>query len=75
MMYMCVCRICHILTRIRPQNAQEKIDQCSVITLCPPDEPQIIFGDKKVFTYDFVFDVDTSQSSFYEAGVQKLIEG
>jgi len=61
--------------RIRPQNAQERIDQSSVVTFCPPEEPQIVFGDKKVFTFDFVFDVETMQSTFYNVAVQKLIKG
>ena len=61
--------------RIRPQNAQEKIDQSSVVTFCPPEEPQVVFGDKKVFTFDFVFDVETMQPTFYNVAVQKLIKG
>ncbi|XP_065898994.1 kinesin-like protein KIF21A isoform X2 [Dysidea avara] len=64
-----------VALRIRPQSAQERIDQSSVVTFCPPEEPQIVFGDKKVFTFDFVFDVETMQSTFYSVAVQKLIKG
>lgn len=48
---------------------------CRICTQVMPDEPQIILGADKAFTYDFVFDVDSDQSEIYEKCVERLIEG
>uniref|UniRef100_A0A4W5MBJ0 Kinesin family member 21B n=1 Tax=Hucho hucho TaxID=62062 RepID=A0A4W5MBJ0_9TELE len=61
--------------RIRPQMAKEKIEGCHVCTLVTPGEPQMLLGKDKAFTYDFVFDIDSTQQQIYAACVHKLIEG
>ncbi|XP_030849424.1 kinesin-like protein KIF21B isoform X3 [Strongylocentrotus purpuratus] len=64
-----------VAVRIRPQLAREKIDACRVCTAVSPDEPQIILGPDRMFTYDNVFDMDSQQDSLYQKTVHDLIEG
>lgn len=64
-----------VSVRIRPQMAKEKIEGCHVCTLVTPGEPQVVLGKDKAFTYDYVFDLDSTQIQIYEACVHKLIEG
>uniref|UniRef100_A0A8D2NUM2 Kinesin-like protein KIF21B n=1 Tax=Zosterops lateralis melanops TaxID=1220523 RepID=A0A8D2NUM2_ZOSLA len=45
---------------IRPQLPKEKIEGCHICTSVTPGEPQVLLGKDKAFTYDFVFDLDTS---------------
>lgn len=64
-----------VAVRIRPQLAREKIDACRVCTAVSPDQPQIILGPDRMFTYDNVFDMDSQQENIYEKTVHDLIEG
>lgn len=61
--------------RIRPQIPREIIDMCRICTQVTPNEPQIILGADKAFTYDYVFDVNSNQSDIYEQCVEKLVNG
>ncbi|XP_071509041.1 kinesin-like protein KIF21A [Diadema antillarum] len=61
--------------RIRPQLAREKIDSCRVCTAVDPDEPQVTLGPDRMFTYDYVFDMDSRQEFLYQKTVHPLIEG
>lgn len=61
--------------RIRPQIPREIIDMCRICTQVTPNEPQIVLGADKAFTYDFVFDVDSTQSEIYQKCVERLVEG
>ena len=61
--------------RIRPQNAQEKIDMCSKCTFSTPGTPQVFLGKDKAFTFDHVFGEDSSQTELYKVCTEKLIEG
>ncbi|XP_017290092.1 kinesin-like protein KIF21B isoform X1 [Kryptolebias marmoratus] len=64
-----------VALRIRPQMAKEKIEGCHVCTLVTPEEPQVLLGKDKAFTYDFVFDIESEQQHIYQTCVYKLIEG
>uniref|UniRef100_A0A671Q5K4 Kinesin-like protein KIF21A n=1 Tax=Sinocyclocheilus anshuiensis TaxID=1608454 RepID=A0A671Q5K4_9TELE len=64
--------VCH---RIRPQLAKEKIEGCHICTFVTPGEPQVVLGKDKAFTYDYVFDVDSTQDTIYANCTEKLIEG
>ena len=55
--------------------AKEQMEGCQVCTLVTPGEPQVLLGKDKAFTYDYVFDRESSQDSIYQACVHKLIEG
>uniref|UniRef100_A0A672QE90 Kinesin family member 21A n=1 Tax=Sinocyclocheilus grahami TaxID=75366 RepID=A0A672QE90_SINGR len=61
--------------RIRPQLAKEKIEGCHICTFVTPGEPQVVLGKDKAFTYDYVFDMDSTQDTIYANCTEKLIEG
>lgn len=48
---------------------------CRICTQVTPNEPQIILGGDKAFTYDYVFDVNSSQSEIYQDCVERLVNG
>lgn len=48
---------------------------CRICTQVTPNEPQIILGTDKAFTYDFVFDVNSMQSEIYQECVERLVDG
>uniref|UniRef100_A0A8C1JTQ2 Kinesin family member 21A n=1 Tax=Cyprinus carpio TaxID=7962 RepID=A0A8C1JTQ2_CYPCA len=60
---------------IRPQLAREKIEGCHICTFVTPGEPQVVLGKDKAFTYDYVFDMDSTQDTIYANCTEKLIEG
>ncbi|XP_063074225.1 kinesin-like protein KIF21A [Engraulis encrasicolus] len=64
-----------VALRVRPQLAREKIEGCHICTFVTPGEPQVMLGKDKAFTYDFVFDMDTTQDAIYANCTEKLIEG
>ena len=39
-----------------------------------PGKPQIRMGSDQTFTFDYVFDMDSSQEIVYETAVAQLIE-
>lgn len=48
---------------------------CRICTQVTPNEPQIVLGTDKAFTYDYVFDVESMQSDVYDKCVETLVEG
>ena len=64
-----------VATRIRPQMPREIIDACKVCITKTPGEPQAWLGSNKAFTYDFVYDTDSTQDVIYRETVHDLIEG
>lgn len=40
-----------------------------------PGEPQVVLGKDKAFTYDYVFDMNSTQDTIYANCTEKLIEG
>lgn len=48
---------------------------CQICTSVTVGEPQIILGKDKAFTFDYVFDMNSSQSEIYSMCAQDLIEG
>ncbi|UYV60220.1 KIF21B [Cordylochernes scorpioides] len=67
----------HILNynEIRPQLAREVSELCQVCTSVAADQPQVWLGKDKAFTFDHVFDCQTSQELIYQTCVQHLVEG
>uniref|UniRef100_A0A673GBG8 Kinesin-like protein KIF21A n=1 Tax=Sinocyclocheilus rhinocerous TaxID=307959 RepID=A0A673GBG8_9TELE len=55
--------------------AKEKIEGCHICTFVTPGEPQVVLGKDKAFTYDYVFDMDSTQDTIYANCTEKLIEG
>ncbi|PIK38524.1 putative kinesin-like protein KIF21A [Apostichopus japonicus] len=64
-----------VAVRIRPQLAREKIDMCRTCTTVAAETKQISLGSDRMFTYDFVFDMDSQQNEIYDTIVRSLIEG
>lgn len=64
-----------ILNRIRPQLAREQIDMCRTCTTVAAETKQVSLGSDRMFTYDFVFDMDSQQERIYDTIVRSLIEG
>lgn len=48
---------------------------CRMCTTVTPDEPQIILGADKAFTFDYVFDTFKQQAEIYNSSVGRLVEG
>ena len=63
------------LCRIRPQLARERIEMCRICTSVTPGEPQVVIGQDKAFTFDYVFDTGTGQQQVYATCASKLIDG
>ncbi|XP_033100035.1 kinesin-like protein KIF21B isoform X7 [Anneissia japonica] len=64
-----------VAVRIRPQLAKEKISMCRVCVSITPGLPQVVLGPERMFTYDSVFSMDSTQESLYNSTVHRLIEG
>jgi hypothetical protein len=74
-MFLSMCFHVLFLVRVRPQLAKERIDMCQICTSVTVGEPQIVLGKDKAFTFDYVFDMNSSQSEIYTTCAQDLIEG
>uniref|UniRef100_A0A182MUL0 Kinesin motor domain-containing protein n=1 Tax=Anopheles culicifacies TaxID=139723 RepID=A0A182MUL0_9DIPT len=48
---------------------------CRVCTQVTPGEPQVLLGSDKAFTFDYVFDMSTTQVSVYNNCIEKLVDG
>lgn len=48
---------------------------CRICTQVTPNEPQIVLGTDKAFTYDYVFDVCSTQAEIYQQCVKRLVDG
>lgn len=64
-----------VFPRIRPQIPREVIDMCRMCTTVTPGEPQVILGQDKSFTFDYVFDTGGQQEEVYSACVESLVMG
>ncbi|KAI9315739.1 hypothetical protein BX666DRAFT_2106249 [Dichotomocladium elegans] len=68
-----------VALRVRPLTQKEQLSNCTECLSYIPNEPQILIGTDKSFTYDYVFDTKTDQNNVYETAaaplVQKLMDG
>ncbi|XP_002736756.1 chromosome-associated kinesin KIF4A-like [Saccoglossus kowalevskii] len=64
-----------VALRCRPLITKELTEGCQKCLIFVPNEPQVIIGNNKSFTYDYVFDPDSKQSAVYEKAVSPLVEG
>ncbi|KAG2218460.1 hypothetical protein INT45_003004 [Circinella minor] len=69
-------RVC---LRVRPLTQKERLSNCSECLSYIPNEPQILIGTDKSFTYDYVFDTNTEQANVYRSAgaplMQKFMDG
>ncbi|XP_070552718.1 chromosome-associated kinesin KIF4-like [Ptychodera flava] len=64
-----------VAVRCRPLITKELSEGCQTCLTFVPNEPQLVLGKDKAFTYDYVFDSKTQQSVVYEKAVEPLVEG
>ncbi|GIY67621.1 hypothetical protein CDAR_553622 [Caerostris darwini] len=64
-----------VAVRIRPQISNEVFDMCHVCTTVTPGEPQVWLGNDKAFTFDHVFNMNTTQDTVYTSCIQDLLDG
>ncbi|KAI9278677.1 hypothetical protein BDA99DRAFT_492852 [Phascolomyces articulosus] len=65
--------------RVRPLTQKEQLSNCSECLSYIPNEPQILIGTDKSFTYDYVFNTNTDQANVYHTAagplMQKFMDG
>lgn len=64
-----------VALRIRPLVPKETGDGCKECISCVPGHPQVIIGEDKAFTYDYVFQTFSKQADLYTKTVIPLLEG
>ncbi|KAG8554020.1 hypothetical protein GDO81_003631 [Engystomops pustulosus] len=64
-----------VALRCRPLVPKEINEGCKTCLTFVPGEPQVIVGNEKSFTYDFVFDPSAEQEEVYNNAVAPLIHG
>ncbi|KAM9326387.1 chromosome-associated kinesin KIF4A [Gastrophryne carolinensis] len=64
-----------VALRCRPLVPKEINEGCKTCLTFVPSEPQVIVGNEKAFTYDFVFDPSAEQEEVYAEAVAPLIKG
>lgn len=60
--------------RVRPLTQKEELSNCTECISFIPNEPQILIGADKSFTYDYVFSSDSDQTQVYETAAVPLLE-
>jgi len=64
-----------VAIRVRPQSNGEKLENRQINTVVSKSDAQICVGKDKKFTYDHVFDRDSSQLDVYNACIKDLVDG
>ncbi|KAM6143493.1 chromosome-associated kinesin KIF4A [Erethizon dorsatum] len=64
-----------VALRCRPLVPKEIREGCQMCLSFVPGEPQVVVGNDKSFTYDFVFDPSTEQEEVFNTAVAPLIKG
>lgn len=60
--------------RVRPLSDKEKLERSRQCVSFVPNEPQIILGKDRPFTYDYVWSPDEKQDDVYKDAVYSLID-
>uniref|UniRef100_A0AAR2JLA3 Kinesin motor domain-containing protein n=1 Tax=Pygocentrus nattereri TaxID=42514 RepID=A0AAR2JLA3_PYGNA len=64
-----------VALRCRPLVPKEINEGCQCCLTFVPGEPQVVVGNDKAFTYDYVFDPTTEQEEVFNAAVSPLLSG
>ena len=64
-----------VALRIRPLVPKETGEGCKECIRCVPGHPQVLIGEDKSFTYDYVFETFSKQEDLYTKTVIPLLEG
>lgn len=59
--------------RVRPLTEKEQINNCTECLSFIPNEPQILIGTDKSFTYDYVFGTNADQAQVYLNAASPLL--
>ncbi|KAI8380954.1 P-loop containing nucleoside triphosphate hydrolase protein [Radiomyces spectabilis] len=62
-----------VALRVRPLTHREQLSNCSECLTFIPNEPQVLIGTDKSFTYDHVFDTTVGQSHVYSTAAAPLL--
>lgn len=64
-----------VALRCRPLVPKEISEGCQCCLTFVPGEPQVVVGNDKAFTYDYVFDPTTEQEEVFNLSVLPLLSG
>jgi len=64
-----------VAVRSRPMVDKEMNEGCQSNIMFVPNEPQLVIGKDKAFTFDFVYSPDSSQHEIYQQAVVPLVNG
>ncbi|NXK18929.1 KIF4 protein, partial [Arenaria interpres] len=64
-----------VALRCRPLVPKEASEGCQMCLSFVPGEPQVVVGNDKSFTYDYVFDPSVEQEEVFNTAVAPLIRG
>ncbi|KAI8069465.1 P-loop containing nucleoside triphosphate hydrolase protein [Gongronella butleri] len=63
-----------VALRVRPLTANEQAAQCRQCITFAKDDPQILLGTDRPFTFDFVFHPDHRQAHVFETSINPLLD-
>ncbi|XP_041902249.1 chromosome-associated kinesin KIF4 [Corvus kubaryi] len=64
-----------VALRCRPLVPKETSEGCQMCLSFVPGEPQVVVGNDKAFTYDYVFDPSVEQEEVFNTAVSPLVRG
>ncbi|XP_039945926.1 chromosome-associated kinesin KIF4A [Hirundo rustica] len=64
-----------VALRCRPLVPKEAGEGCQMCLSFVPGEPQVVVGNDKAFTYDYVFDPSVEQEEVFNTAVSPLVRG
>jgi len=64
-----------VAVRSRPMVEKEVNEGCQSNMMFVPDEPQLVIGKDKAFTFDYVYSPDSAQHEIYQQAVVPLVNG
>jgi len=64
-----------VAVRSRPMVDKEVNEGCQSNIMFVPNEPQLVIGKDKAFTFDFVYSQDSLQDEIYRETVVPLLSG
>ncbi|KAK7485932.1 hypothetical protein BaRGS_00022798 [Batillaria attramentaria] len=63
-----------VALRARPLIPKEENEGCQTCLWFNPNEPQLVLGKDKAFTYDYVFSPNHNQQDVYDKAAQRLVK-
>ena len=63
-----------VAVRVRPLSQSEQMAGDTECVRKTPNEPQLVIGARRAFTFDHVLDTDAEQADVYHAGIDALVD-